>query len=72
MLMLMVGVFVGVLVSMDMDMDMFIPGIFGIAVGSVEVVGVGVGVVLGVDGVEMEGAWGEEMRGVVLDTILVR
>jgi hypothetical protein len=68
MLMVMVGIFVGVLVSMDMDMDIFIPGIFGIAVGSVEGVGVGVGVVLDVDGVEMEGAWGEEMRGVVVDT----
>jgi len=34
----------------------------------VEGVGVGVGVVLGVNGVEMEGAWGEEMRGVVVDT----
>lgn len=67
MLMLMGGIFVVVLVSMDMDM--FIPGIFGAAVlGSIE--GVEVGVVVSVDSVEMNGAWGKMgMRGAVVDTV---
>jgi hypothetical protein len=77
MLILIVGIFVGVLVRMDMDMDMFIPGIFGTTVlGSIDGEGVGLGVgvevVLGVEGVEMDGLWGEEMRGVVVDTVFVR